>query len=185
MGHKYNGGAVVSHKRIAIIQNELKDLSKRVEAMEKQMKYDKEEQLKELKAELDYTPVFIVDAVHAEVEVIVGVDFLDMGEKSPAFQGLIGGFGPAGHIQYRIVENRLLKIQVVGRLKKRTRIFIPTSDVGQVRAIREGLNTHSIGILIIKIAILTHLNPDERTATIKCLSANIGHRVRNRHTDQR
>lgn len=33
---------------------ELKDLSKRVENIEKQMKEDKEEQLKKLKAELDY-----------------------------------------------------------------------------------------------------------------------------------
>ena len=35
-------------------ENELKDLSKRVEALEKQMRKDKEEQLKKLKAELAY-----------------------------------------------------------------------------------------------------------------------------------
>lgn len=54
MGHKYNDGFVVSPKRIDIIENELKELSKRVEDMEKQIKEDKEEQLKNLKAELDY-----------------------------------------------------------------------------------------------------------------------------------
>ena len=54
MGHKYNGGALVSRKRIAIIENELEDLFKRVETIERQMKADKEEQLKKLKAELDY-----------------------------------------------------------------------------------------------------------------------------------
>ena len=36
------------------IKNEVKDLSKRVEAIEKQMKEDKEEELKKLKAEIDY-----------------------------------------------------------------------------------------------------------------------------------
>ena len=36
------------------IKNEVKDLSKRVEILERQMKEDKEEQLKKLKAELDY-----------------------------------------------------------------------------------------------------------------------------------
>lgn len=36
------------------IKNEVKDLSKRVETLEKQIKKDKEEQLKKLKAELDY-----------------------------------------------------------------------------------------------------------------------------------
>ena len=54
MGHKHNGEFIVSPERIDIIENELKDLSKRVEDMEKQMKEDKEEQLKKLKAELDY-----------------------------------------------------------------------------------------------------------------------------------
>lgn len=36
------------------IKNEVKDLSERVENIEKLMKEDKEEQLKKLKAELDY-----------------------------------------------------------------------------------------------------------------------------------
>lgn len=54
MEHKYNDGAVASNQRIAIIENELEDLFKRVEAIERQMKADKEEQLKKLKAELDY-----------------------------------------------------------------------------------------------------------------------------------
>ena len=36
------------------IKNKLKDLSERVENIEKQMKEDKEEQLKKLKAEVDY-----------------------------------------------------------------------------------------------------------------------------------
>lgn len=36
------------------IKNEVKDLSQRVENIEKQMKEDKEEQLKKLKAEIDY-----------------------------------------------------------------------------------------------------------------------------------
>lgn len=54
MGHKHNDGFVISPKRIAKIENELKDLSKRVENIEKQIKEDKEEQLKNLKAELDY-----------------------------------------------------------------------------------------------------------------------------------
>ena len=36
------------------IEHEIKDLSKRVEILEKQMKEDKEEQIKKLKAELDY-----------------------------------------------------------------------------------------------------------------------------------
>ena len=36
------------------IENELKDLSKRVENIEKQIKEDNEEQLRKLKAELDY-----------------------------------------------------------------------------------------------------------------------------------
>jgi predicted nucleic acid-binding Zn-ribbon protein len=36
------------------IKNEVKDLSKRVETLEKQMKENKEEQLKKLNAELDY-----------------------------------------------------------------------------------------------------------------------------------
>lgn len=54
MMHKYNGGSVVSSERIAIIENDLKNLSERVEDIEKQMKEDKEEQLKKLKAELDY-----------------------------------------------------------------------------------------------------------------------------------
>lgn len=52
MGH--NGGFVVSLERIAIIENELKNLSERVENIEKQIKEDNEEQLKKLKAELDY-----------------------------------------------------------------------------------------------------------------------------------
>jgi len=38
----------------ATIIDELKDLSKRVETLEKQMKEDKEVQLKKLEAELDY-----------------------------------------------------------------------------------------------------------------------------------
>ena len=41
-------------KDILVINNRLKDLSKRVENIEKQMKEDKEEQLKKLKAEVDY-----------------------------------------------------------------------------------------------------------------------------------
>lgn len=36
------------------IKNEVKDLSKRVETLENQMKKDKEDQLNKLKAELDY-----------------------------------------------------------------------------------------------------------------------------------
>ena len=39
---------------ITEIENKLKDLSKRVENIEKQMKDDKKEQLRKLKAELDY-----------------------------------------------------------------------------------------------------------------------------------
>lgn len=35
-------------------EEEIKDLSKRVEALEKQIKEDKEEQLKKLKAEVEY-----------------------------------------------------------------------------------------------------------------------------------
>lgn len=35
-------------------EEKIKDLSKRVEALEKQIKEDKEEQLKKLKAEVDY-----------------------------------------------------------------------------------------------------------------------------------
>lgn len=38
----------------ALINYKLEDLSKRVEALEKQIKEDKEEQLKKLEAELDY-----------------------------------------------------------------------------------------------------------------------------------
>lgn len=41
-------------KDMDVINNRLKDLSKRVETLEKQMKEDKEEQLKKLQAELDY-----------------------------------------------------------------------------------------------------------------------------------
>jgi len=41
-------------REIQEIKNELKDLSKRVENIEKQIKEDKEEQLKRLKAEVDY-----------------------------------------------------------------------------------------------------------------------------------
>jgi len=54
MGHKHNGGFVVSPERIAIIENEIEELFERVENIEKQMGEDKEEQLKKLKAELDY-----------------------------------------------------------------------------------------------------------------------------------
>ena len=41
-------------KDMVVINNKLKDLSERVETLEKQMKEDREEQLKKLKAELDY-----------------------------------------------------------------------------------------------------------------------------------
>ncbi len=41
-------------KDMVVINNKLKDLSERVENIEKQMKEDKEEQLKKLKAEVDY-----------------------------------------------------------------------------------------------------------------------------------
>lgn len=44
----------VYKREVSEIKNKLKDLSKRVENIEKQMKEDKEEQLKKLKAELDY-----------------------------------------------------------------------------------------------------------------------------------
>lgn len=43
----------ISDEKNSEIKNEVKDLSKRVEALEKQMKEDKEERLKKLKAELD------------------------------------------------------------------------------------------------------------------------------------
>lgn len=54
MGHKHNGGFVVSPKRIAIIENEIEELFERVENIETQMKKEKEEQLEKLKAELEY-----------------------------------------------------------------------------------------------------------------------------------
>lgn len=54
MNHKHNGGFIVSPERIAIIENEIEELFKRVENIEKQMKEDKEEQLKKLEAELEY-----------------------------------------------------------------------------------------------------------------------------------
>lgn len=41
-------------EEMIVVNNRLKDLSKRVEDIEKQIKEDKEEQLKKLKAELDY-----------------------------------------------------------------------------------------------------------------------------------
>ena len=41
-------------KDIVVINNKIKDLSERVETLEKQIKEDKEEQLKRLKAEVDY-----------------------------------------------------------------------------------------------------------------------------------
>ena len=41
-------------KQMVIFNNRLNDLSERVESIEKQIKEDKEEQLKKLKAELDY-----------------------------------------------------------------------------------------------------------------------------------
>lgn len=44
----------VHKSEVPEIKNELKGLSKRVENIEKQMKEDKEKQLKKLKAELDY-----------------------------------------------------------------------------------------------------------------------------------
>jgi len=43
-----------SDKENSEIKNKLKDLSERVENIEKQMKEDKEEQIKKLKAEMDY-----------------------------------------------------------------------------------------------------------------------------------
>lgn len=54
MGHKHNGGFVVSSERIAVIEDELEKLFERIENIEKQMKEDKEERLKKLEAELDY-----------------------------------------------------------------------------------------------------------------------------------
>lgn len=44
----------VSPERIAIIENELEELFERVESIEKLIREDKEEQLKKLKADLDY-----------------------------------------------------------------------------------------------------------------------------------
>lgn len=41
-------------KDMVVINNRLKDLSERVENIEKQIKEDKEERLKKLKAELNY-----------------------------------------------------------------------------------------------------------------------------------
>lgn len=41
-------------KEMVVVNNGLKDLSERVENIEKQMKEDKENQLKKLKAEVDY-----------------------------------------------------------------------------------------------------------------------------------
>jgi hypothetical protein len=54
MKHKHNGGFIVSLERIAIIESEIEELFERVENIEKQMKENKEEQLKKLNAELDY-----------------------------------------------------------------------------------------------------------------------------------
>ena len=54
MGHKHNGGFVVSPERIAVIEDELEELFERIENIEKQIKEEKEEQLEKLKAELDY-----------------------------------------------------------------------------------------------------------------------------------
>ena len=54
MSHKHKGGYVVSFERVAIIENEIEELFERVENIEKRMKGDTEEQLKKLKAELDY-----------------------------------------------------------------------------------------------------------------------------------
>lgn len=55
-------------KQMVIFNNRLNDLSERVENIEKQMKKDKEEQLKKLKAELDYAK-FCCTLYHAESEV--------------------------------------------------------------------------------------------------------------------
>lgn len=54
MKHTHRGGWVVSPERIAVIENEIEELFERIENIEKQMKDDRKEQLKKLKAEADY-----------------------------------------------------------------------------------------------------------------------------------
>ena len=52
MKHKHNRSLV--SERVTVIEDKLEELFERVENIERQIKEDKEEQLKKLKAELDY-----------------------------------------------------------------------------------------------------------------------------------
>lgn len=52
---KYNGGFVISPERVTAIEDKLEELFERVENIEKQIKEDKEEQIKKLEAEIEYS----------------------------------------------------------------------------------------------------------------------------------